>query len=430
MIVLFCSCQKKELFDEHCEDAPLSELSTVSIRFAPTDLTEVTTRADFETDITDLNVFIFCDKYGTRQNHFLISAGDLDLRLVNADYEVYVIANWGTDLGPKTKAEISGLQYHVSDQETLTSRGKMVMSGRQSFTLNGNTGITIPLIRVCAKANINVSLTPAMAVNSKIVYVHPVSLPGSAYLFADNKLNGVSPTMDFTLENLDSRNLTNFSKSYYFLENLQGKNATINSATGRTSANAPNNSSCIIVRIERNKKYIDYRIYFGENQTDDFNIRRNTCYNYNIVIEGENMTDYRVSTASIIFYAFLPAAGYGDYEHFDRLVWDSPDYYGQLDIITENNDRDNEYFVSFRIIQGSFQPGWFMKYMINQYTTYLPIIQNQSISIHKGNGRTIVYFHFCNNETVSLNAMFEFKVTDKYGFCKTFIVRATMSLNG
>ena len=47
---------------------------------------------------------------------------------------------------------------------------------------------------------------------------------------------------------------------------------------------------------------LEYRVYLGENNTTDFNVRRNTRYSLDITIEGESEVDTRVQCYTLDVY--------------------------------------------------------------------------------------------------------------------------------
>lgn len=420
LLTLFCSCQKEFLDDNQIVTPHVTDTSTVSIHFGTTDMNEIDTRAGAETTITDLNIYIFCDKYNIKQNHYLTSASNLTLELVNGEYEVYVIGNWGGNLGAMTKSALLNLKSTMSSEAQITANNRMVMSCFQRISISRNSTVQILLNRLAVKVNFNISMSAAMSADSKIIHIQPYSCNGAVSLFADSRIiNTGSPTIKYPTYDVSASNLKSLSKSYYFMENMQGRNNAVTSPNGRIQANAPTYSTYLWIRIERNMKYIDYRVYLGENDTNDFNISRNTNYNYNIVILGENPTDLRVSTTSIIFHS-------GNFDNpngsYNKFVWNSRVAYAKLIIITTNNEPDNVYNVSFYKGSGTFASDWTMDYQIRVSPfDYLPIKERQNIVVHAGSGQTIINFAFWNGGSLDVHTVdniFYFTVSDKYGYKK------------
>lgn len=384
-------------------------------------------RANAENDIYDVNLYLFNPQYNTMQNHYLTAGNSsLTLELVNGTYELYAIANRGGNLGTMSRAALENLKSTVEGEAEITTNGRMVMSCRQSVTVSCDAALRIPLERLAAKVNFNISLSGPMAADSKIVHIQAYSCNNSVDLFGESRIVSVSGSIgSYPLYDVSASNLKTLSKSYYFMENKQGRNSAVTAQSGRTKANAPIFSTYLLIRIERNTKHIDYRIYLGENMTDDFNLCRNTNYTYNVVIAGENINDLRVSTTNIYIRKGMPSVGQ-QINSFNQFLFGSPYRFGycELHIETANNEPDNAYFVSFYAVSGTFIPNWYLQYMDTDVIPkeYKPIAQNQRISMHSGNGKSLIALCFFNEVTTVYNHVFNFSIQDKYGYAKNITV--------
>ena len=105
-------------------------------------------------------------------------------------------------------------------------------------------------------------------------------------------------------------------------------------------------------------------------------------------------------------------------------------FYSQLEIVTDNCDPGEEYAVSFRSLSGTFHSDWKMEYMIfslpAEQREYKPIAPGERITVHKGNGTSVVIFAFSNYEgTKNYNTTdnyFEFTVCDSRGRGRTAVL--------
>ena len=52
----------------------------------------------------------------------------------------------------------------------------------------------------------------------------------------------------------------------------------------------------------RGDKVLSYSIYLGENNTDNFDVERNTHQTFNITIRGDNEVDTRISSYTLTVY--------------------------------------------------------------------------------------------------------------------------------
>lgn len=428
-LLMFCgSCTKEEPeippgTPEDMEDC--GTISSVDISFTPATAVTVSARANTENDIYDVNFYLYDLRTKTMKNYYLAGGKTLNVELVNGDYDVYAVANRGADMGAADRAALEAMKYTVNSEAQVS--GRMVMSGRQRITVNGNTSVRIPLVRVAAKVTFNISMSAAMA-GATIVHIQPFCCCKSVGLFAESKVNGDYERLEsYPLYDVSASAPSTLTKSFYFLENKQGKRSNITSQTGRIMANAPTYATYIWLRVLKERKFIDYRIYLGENTTDDFNLCRNTDYNYNIVIGGENLADLRVSTTNIIVCKDTPVLGQ-EIKNYDQFYFPGSDAgYCQLRVETANNEPDNEYYFSFRRVSGTFGSNWYMQYMNKDEAmpTYYKLAENEKLKVLTGNGRGVFNLRFVNGATTVYDHVFIFTVTNKYGYAKN--IRITSS---
>lgn len=198
----------------------------------------------------------------------------------------------------------------------------MPMSAQMSVVIDRNTTLQVPLERLAAKVTFNISMSPAMAADSRIVHLQMYNCTGEMGYFQKGLMGPVgNGGIESYTKFVPGTNAKSVTRSYYVLENMQGTVSRITTPRQRSRTNAPNRATYLWLRIERGMKFIDYRIYLGENDTNDFNVCRNTSYVYNVTVEGENSADLRVSTAKIVMYSNRPSSGQGDYNHFRQFVW-------------------------------------------------------------------------------------------------------------
>ena len=90
----------------------------------------------------------------------------------------------------------------------------------------------------------------------------------------------------------------------YLFENLQGSVDTITDQKDKCPENAPSCATYLRILAERSvdKALVEYIVYPGENNTSDFNVRRNTWHNLELVIMGENEIDNRVLVYDGLYY--------------------------------------------------------------------------------------------------------------------------------
>ncbi len=155
--------------------------------------------------------------------------------------------------------------------------------------------------------------------------------------FADN-----APASDGKLINYPKIALTGSSltRSFYLLENLQGKSAVHHIADSARSDESTGAGDLYSYRGTGIRQKLDYYVYLGENTTDDFNVRRNKRYTLNAVVSGENTIDTRVSSAELQ----LGAVG--------ALYAPNQTLSTTLALVTQNNAGET-YQLKYRLYEGS-----------------------------------------------------------------------------
>lgn len=392
---------------------------------------ESRTRAAVDYILTDVNIYLYCSQYGISKHYYrsVSGTGALNIKLVNGTYNIFVIGNYGSNMGEKSLAQVSALACTVSSEMDIIGNGsRMAMRGNRIVTIKENSTVSIPLERLSAKVTFNVSMAPAMSDDSRIIHLQLYNCNGRVAYFSSSHMTGISNggIASYPKLNLSGQNLKAVSRGWYLMENRQGNVSGITSPRQRSKAKAPAYATYLWLRIERNGKYIDYRIYLGENDTNNFDVMRNTNYVYNIVVAGESAADLRVSTVTMKFYSAEQPAGGPSYSPFDRFVWKDKTAYCMLHISTTNQDPTNIFSVSFAHQSGTFRAGWYVSYSCPYVTPqqYRQMREGNSYPVFKGTGTSTIYFSFWNGDSAALthNNIFLFGVTDSYGYNKQFTI--------
>lgn len=391
---------------------------------------EAVTRAT-DNAVRNLNFYVYGSS-GLVRSGYTMSAFVPTMTLAPGTYRVYLIANAGSSLGQMDEEELLALSTPITGQDGFLQNGTMYLSGMQTMTVAGSTTCRIVLRRAAAKININVRFGPQME-DARIVHVVPGNAPATSSVFGENRLSASDPQIEFLYADLSPGNLPTLSMSYYQYENMAGSVASITDPADRIDGKAPAMASYVSIRVLWDGAYWDYKVYLGGNTTTDFNVRRNTLYNYDVTIEGVNIDDLRIAMTEIIFWVGRKISIGGRY-YRDGFSWNTRVAYTQMEILTDNCDSDEEYTVSFQPLSGTFHSDWQMEYMISslpaEQREYKPIVPGEQVSVHKGNGTSEVIFAFSNYEgTKNYNTTdnyFEFTVCDSRGRGRTVILSTNM----
>lgn len=382
--------------------------------------------------ILDLNFLVYNDG-GLVRSGYMTSPMIPTMKLVPGTYRVYAVANFGHQLGPVSEEELLRLSAPVTAPEGFVQGDAMYLSGMLTLNVAGPTTGRIVLRRLAAKVNLTVRIADGFK-DAYLVHVLPGNAPADCPAFAEHRLSASAPQLEFPYADLTPGALRTFTMSYYQYENLAGTNPAVIHQRERTDANAPEGASYVSIRVLRDGAWFDYKVYLGGNNTSDFNVRRNTVYNYDITIEGVDADDLRISSTEYIFWAGRKLSIGGRY-YRDGFAWSTRVAYCQLEIVTDNCDPEEEYTVSFRPLSGTFHEDWTMEYMISSLPSaqreYKPLAPGEQVTVHKGNGTSEVVFAFSNLEsTKNFNTednYFGFTVCDSRGRGRTVVLSTNMN---
>lgn len=218
---------------------------------------------------------------------------------------VYAIANTHSSTyfsGINTISELNAMKTEtLATAASLgTNSNDIIMSGEQpgvNISTNGGS-INIAMAHLCSK--LNFTIVPASGIT--ITGYQLCNVPLGSYITDAHSAVTASPGGygNFDAVTLSS-NTTVTSSTYYVYENLAGSNTSSTKETLRTNANAPSNSTYMLVYAKSATWHATYYIYLGEATSSgtidytNYNIYRNKNYSYTINIYGMGQSDSRVS---------------------------------------------------------------------------------------------------------------------------------------
>lgn len=266
----------------------------------------------------------------------------VDVRIMDGVDELLIIANAGgrlTDTELTDRASIETLKKTVSDEGTLFSANQGIpMYG---IWESGSGDISnINMKRSVAKVTFKLSAAPADGGEFAINSIRVMNVPQVIHYLRDKSKNDtphpvVQSTGDLTdeyveeiygsasqtIDKVEWKNgnvqwmpvltgeeryaelLTGEEVLWWFMpENARGKG----SATGeyeKNKANAPDGQGDYCTYVEIKGFYrlgelvnaVTYHVYLGENNTDDYNVFRNTHYEVTATIKGQDRIDTRIN---------------------------------------------------------------------------------------------------------------------------------------
>lgn len=281
-----------------------------------------------ERTINDLNLYLFHRTMGIVKHEYVTSINSVSLTLSRGEYDVYVIANYGSNMGNRSQSEVENFEVSINNESDLESNSALVMSGYQRVNITANSNLSIELHRIVAKIDVSINVVPDF--NFTLHSVRVVNTPQNCSVHNGNSASNL----------LSYDEHTSSSFSFYMFENLQGENNSIITEQQKNKDTAPSGATYLYLLGTCEGAKVEYSIYLGENNTTDFNVYRNKNYSYSIYIKGINEVDSRVNVASITASDFLPS----------YIVGETATSTVNLSC-TENSN--NSYSISYNVLEGN-----------------------------------------------------------------------------
>lgn len=272
-------------------DNPSSDAVVVRVSIRPDRLY---TRTVDESTIADINFFLYQPGKTQPAVHIYSQQPDLQFECPAGYYDMLVIANTGLDLGEMP------YEMAIAYEATLPAAdGCMMMTARRDIVIEASPATVtlepIEVVRVAAKISYKIAVASQCA-DIRVRGVQVINMPMRTEVFAEGMPAAGYIDGDFT-ENPNVEGAVD--GSFYMLPNLRGEVSSIADQTQKNEDNAPESATYLLIHAMRGTKVLSYRIYFGGNNSSDFNVRPNTHYTLDITIRGDNESDVRVSSYTV-----------------------------------------------------------------------------------------------------------------------------------
>lgn len=292
-----------------------------------------TTRAIAESDIEDVNIFIYANT-GALKEHIYATGTSHKIDIAPGQYSIYVATNIHRDMGDLS---LSRLQTYAITAPT--DDGTLTMIGTDTFTIDGTTQVlSLSLKRHAAKIAYNITVDPD-AGDIEIASVQLCSIPDREYLITDTT-GPTDPASGF--HDTEIRKFPDGSQSaygvFYMLSNRRGDVSSITSQDQKNPDKAPKLASYLCIRGRSGEnKVVDFVVYLGSNMTTNFDVFPNEAHTYNITILSDSETDTRITSYLFEFYSSWPRSPYcipGDYGEFSVRNGNNSDhtFTGKLEV--------------------------------------------------------------------------------------------------
>lgn len=231
----------------------------------------------------------------------------------NKDQFIYFVANADQQLQDFT-GTYGELKTKLIPVNSLgISDGIMIFTASITTRIDALQSISISFTRKLAKVNVSCLIAPD--INFTPTRLQLRNVPKSLALMNTSEVTPSASMDNFQNYMSVAENITN-GYTWYIPENRRGTgNASDPKSKTATTAPVGQGDYCTYVELSglyqsgETSKLVSYRVYLGENNTDDYNVKSNHIYNVNISVSGVNTNDLRV-TAETLPMAKAPANCY------------------------------------------------------------------------------------------------------------------------
>lgn len=249
------------------------------------------------------------------------------------------MANLHEDMGAMDREELLAYEFRVP-----RSYASLPMSGQAVCTVGPKTqSVTVSVRRNVAKIVCNISLDGTFY-DLKLQSVQMMDMAGSTMLFSENQQ--ARELCSSELSTMASYEVRKASRTYYLAENCRGEVPGIVNQQQKCADNAPEGATFLRIKAQRGSRQVIYDVYLGENNTTNFDVRRNTVYTLKIVIRGEKETDTRVDAFEVGITDNFPYEGY----LFEGYCLYEPGK--RLNLTVENPQAAGDLSATVRLLQG------------------------------------------------------------------------------
>ena len=299
------------------------------------------TRATDERTVRDVNLFLYDPRGMLPDRHFYVESGTVECSVLPGSYETYAVANVHRDMGEMTCEQLRAVQLpSVTNYETIP------MSGHTTLTVEDRMPAPVITVRrTVAKIICNISIDPAVVYALKLQSVQIMNAAATTKLFEAEQVAKNFITMNSAA--IASSELRSATRMFYLLENCQGDVPSITTQQQKCAANAPQGATYVRIKAQKDGLQMTYDVYLGENNTSNFDVRRNSVQTLDIRIKGDNEVDARIHSFEVKISDDLPDADFG--RTADRCIYDTGK---RLSISVTNREKAGNLTAKIRLVQG------------------------------------------------------------------------------
>ena len=298
MAAVCSSCQPEE---EGMEAVDMKEglPATIRLEVQGEEQVNFVTRTVNESVISDLHILVYNSTGELIGQKYQTGSSTVTINTRSATgCTIYAVANTGkADLFKgytmHKESYLKSMVYSLTNWDDLNKGTNLPMTGSMksvNIKVGANTlSGTLVLTRMVAKVELKIKVKENSGINITNLKIY--NLPKSSYY-----VSGTADATNTTWLNSGGISLSSTTTAgtiFYMFENRRGTK-TISAQKDKTTANAPAHATYVEINGTIGTVTAKWTVYLGENNTSDFNIKRNGNYTYNITLNDVAATDTRV----------------------------------------------------------------------------------------------------------------------------------------
>ena len=302
-ITAVCSSCQPEV--EGMKDAEENLPATIRLEVRGEEPMDIATRTVDESAVSDLHILVYNSSGELIGQKYHTGSPTVTVNTRSATgCTIYAVANTGkADLFKgydiHKESYLKSMVYSITDWGDLTHGTNLPMTGslKNVVIKAGTQSLSAKLIltRMVAKVALNIKVKASSGIT--ITNYSVKNIPSRSYYIPRASEDAVQTTTATHWKEsgvITTSGATSASKTFYMFENRRGTKATISAQKDKTAANAPDKATYVVVHGLVGAVAVTWTVYLGENNTSDFNIKRNGNYTYNITLNDIAATDTRV----------------------------------------------------------------------------------------------------------------------------------------
>lgn len=302
MAAVCSSCQPEE--DMEAIGVEEDQLATIRLEVQGEELVNIATRDINESVVSNLHILVYNSSGELIGQKYQTGSSTVTVNTRSATgCTIYAVANTGkADLfkgyAIHKESYLKSMVYSLTNWDDLSKGTNLPMTGSMK-SVNIKAGAQtlstrLVLTRMVARVELKIKVKESTGIT--ITDYSVKNIPSRSYYIARVSEDAVqTATAAHWKESgvITTSGATSVSKTFYMFENRRGTKS-ISAQKDKTTANAPAKATYVVIHGLVGAVTVTWTVYLGENNTSDFNIKRNGNYRYDITLNDVAATDTRV----------------------------------------------------------------------------------------------------------------------------------------